>query len=30
MDWLPKVHLVFFMLDLPNELDFEEILALPP
>jgi len=27
MDWLPEEHLVFFLLDLPNELDFGEILA---
>ncbi len=27
VDWLPADHLVFFMLELPNELDFEAFLA---
>ena len=27
VDWLPADHLVFFMLELPNELDFEPFLA---
>ncbi|MEI7952925.1 MAG: hypothetical protein WCH37_09650, partial [Synechococcaceae cyanobacterium ELA182] len=27
VDWLPAHHLVFFMLELPSELDFEAFLA---
>ena len=27
VDWLPADHLVFFMLELPNELDFERTSA---
>ena len=26
-DWLPADHLVFFLLDLPNEMDFEAIIG---
>jgi hypothetical protein len=28
VDWLPENHLVFFLLDLAAELDFDEIYAL--
>jgi hypothetical protein len=27
IEWLPNNHLVFFLLDLPNELDFSAIMA---
>ena len=27
IEWLPSDHLVFFLLDLPNELDFSAIMA---
>jgi hypothetical protein len=27
IEWLPSDHLVFFLLDLPNELDFSSIMA---
>jgi hypothetical protein len=26
-DWLPADHLVFFLLDLPGEMDFEAIMG---